>query len=133
MEQPATLLVVKAIEHLAEDPALAPQSQGGGARLLRFALIPAAVVTTVLTMERVKLRSMVLHWTRPALLAFRRVVSRCIYTARFFRRLPRLALRTLGTGVKRLIVNPVRWLIHRGKRCLHAFLVWRSWQPDQIL
>jgi hypothetical protein len=133
LEVPATPLVVKAIEHLADSPALAPRSQGVGSRLLRLALIPAAVITTVLTMERVKLRSMVLHWTRPARLAFRRFVSRCIYTARFFRRVPRLALRILWAGVKRLIVNPVRWLLHRGKRCLHAFLVWRSGQPDRPL
>jgi len=87
----------------------------------------------VLTMERVKLRSMILHWTRPARLALRRLVSRCIYAARFVRRVPRFAFRILLAGGRRLIVHPVRWLIHRGKRGLHAFLVWRSGQPDQTL
>lgn len=133
LDVPATPRVVAAIEDLGGGPALAPHSMGVGARLLRFALIPAAIVTTVLTMERVKLRSMVLHWTRPARLALRRLVSRCIYAARFVRRLPRLALRILWAVVKRLLVNPVRWLIHRGKRGVHAFLVWRNGQPDQTL
>ena len=133
LDVPATPLVVTEIEHLAAGPALVPHALSAGERLLRVALIPAAVVTTVLTMERVKLRSMILHWTRPARLVFRRLMSRCIYAARFLCRLPRLAFRVLSAGVKRLIVNPVRWLIHRAKRGLHAFLVWRSGQPDQTL
>ena len=131
LDIPATPLVVTEIERLAAGPALVPHVPSAGARLLRLALIPAAVVTTVLTMERVKLRSMILHWTRPARLALRRLVSRCIYAARFIRRLPRLAFQILLAGVKRLIVSPVRWLIHRCKRGLHAFLIWRSGQPDQ--
>jgi len=133
LDVPATPRVVAEIEHLAAAPALVPHVPSPGARLLRLALIPAAVVTTVLTMERVKLRSMVLHWTRPSRLAFRQLVSRCIYAARFLRRMPRLVLRILWAGMKRLLVNPVRWLIHRGKRGVHAFLVWRNGQPDQSL
>jgi hypothetical protein len=133
LDVPATPRVVAEIERLAASPALVPHVPSPGARLLRLALIPAAVVTTVLTMERVKLRSMVLHWTRPSRLAFRQLVSRCIYAARFLRRMPRLVLRILWAGVKRMLVNPVRWLIHRGKRGVHAFLVWRNGQPDQTL
>jgi hypothetical protein len=131
LEVPATPLVVAEVEHLATGPPLVPYTLPVGSRLLRLALVPAAVVTTVLTMERVKLRSMILHWTRPARLAFRRLVSRGVYAARFVRRLPRLAFRILMVGGRCLIVNPARWLIHRGKRVLHAFLVWRSGQPDQ--
>ncbi len=133
LDVPATPLVVSEIERLAAGPALVPHVSSAGARLLRFALIPAAVVTTVLTMERVKLRSMVLHWTRPARLAFRRLVSRCVYAARFLRRMPRLAVRILAAVVRRLIVSPIRWFIHRGKRAVHAFLVWRNGQPDRTL
>ena len=133
LEVPATPLVVAEVEHLAAGPPLVPYAPRAGARLLRFVLIPAAVITSVLTMERVKLRSMILHWTRPARLALRRLVSRCIYATRFVRRLPRLAFRILLAGGKHMLVNPVRWLIHRGKRGLHAFLVWRSGQPDQTL
>ena len=48
-------------------------------------------LATVMTMERAKLRSIVLHWTRPARLALRGLVSRLIYAARFVRRLPGLA------------------------------------------
>ena len=132
LDVPATPLVVTEIEHLADSPALAPYVPSVGARLLSLALIPAAVVTTVLTMERVKLRSMVLHWTRPARLAFRRLVSRWIYAARFLRRLPGLAARILAAGLRRLVVGPLRWVVHRSKGGLHAFLVWRKGQPDQV-
>ena len=62
-------------------------------RALRAALVPAAVLATVMTMERAKLRSIVLHWTRPARLAFRAFVARLIYAGRFVRRLPRLMVR----------------------------------------
>jgi hypothetical protein len=132
LDVPATPLVVTEIEDLAAGPALAPPVFSAGARLLRLALIPAAVVTTVLTMERVKLRSMVLHWTRPARLSFRRLISRCIYTARFLSRVPRLAMWILALGVRRLVIGPVRWAVHRCKLGLHAFLVWRKGQPDQV-
>ena len=131
LDVPATPLVVTEIEDLAAGPALAPPVLSAGAGLLRLALIPAAVVTTVITMERVKLRSMVLHWTRPARLSFRGLISRCIYTARFLRRVPRLAILILALGVRRLVIGPVRWAVHRGKLGLHAFLVWRKGQPDQ--
>ena len=132
LDVPATPLVVDEIEQLAAAPALVPAGRSVGTRLLRLALVPAAVVTTVLTMERVKLRSMVLHWTRPARLAFRRLISRCIYTARFLKRVPRLAVRILAGGVRRLVIGPLKWAISRGKLGLHAFLVWRKGQPDQV-
>lgn len=132
LDVPATPQVVAEIEHLADGPALDPFVPSVAVRLLRLALIPAAVATTVLTMERVKLRSMVLHWTRPARLAFRRLVSRCIYVARFVRRIPRFAVRILTAGARRLVVDPTRWVLHRGKGGLHAFLVWRKRQPDQV-
>jgi hypothetical protein len=84
----------------------------------------------VMTMERAKLRSIVLHWTRPARLAFRALVSRVIYAARFVRRLPRLLLRVAALVVRRVFVLPSRWLMNRTKMRLHAFLVWRK--GDQV-
>ncbi|MDA1183150.1 MAG: hypothetical protein O2930_00725 [Acidobacteria bacterium] len=132
LDVPATPLVVAEVEHLASGPALVPSAVSTGARLLRVALIPAAVLTTVLTMERVKLRSMVLHWTRPARLAIRRLLSRCVYAVRFLRRLPQLVLRILAGGIRRLVIKPFRWAVRLGKLGLHAFLVWRKGQPDQV-
>jgi hypothetical protein len=31
-----------------------------------------------------------------------------------------------------LVVRPARWAIRRGKLALHAFLVWRKGEPDQV-
>ncbi len=101
-------------------------------RALRIALLPAAVVTTMVTMERAKLRSMILHWTRPARLAFRALVSRLIYAARFVRRLPALLFRLAKAATKRLVIGPLRWVLNRGKMRVHAFLVWRKGEPDQV-
>jgi len=89
-------------------------------------------VATIMTMERTKLRSIVLHWTRPARLAFRGLVSKGIYTARFFRRLPGAGVRGVITIARRFIVTPLRWATHRAKMAVHAFLVWRKGQPDQV-
>jgi hypothetical protein len=74
----------------------------------------------------------VLHWTRPARLRLRGVVSRLIYTVRFLRSLPHLALRLTSAAIRRIVVRPVRWGINRGKTRLHAFLVWRKGEPDQV-
>jgi hypothetical protein len=95
-------------------------------------LLPAAVVATVITMERQKLRSMVLHWTRPARLRLRGLTARLVYAARFLKRTPGLAMRLTGVAVRRVVVRPVRWGINRGKTGLHAFLVWRKGEPDQV-
>ena len=83
-------------------------------------------------MERTKLRAMILHWTRPARLRYRALVSRLIYAGRFVRRLPRVALRILRGAARRLLVWPLRWTFNRGKMGLHAFLVWRKGEPDQV-
>ena len=128
----ATPRVVEEIERLAAGPPLVCESPSVRARLLRAALVPVAVVATVMTMERAKLRSMVLHWTRPARLAFRAFVSRSIYAARFVRRIPRLVIRLARAVVSRAIVLPSRWLVNRTKMRLHAFLVWRKGEPDQV-
>ncbi len=101
-------------------------------RVLRLALLPAAVLATVLTMERAKLRSMVLHWTRPARLAFRGLVSRLIYAARFVRRLPGRLFRLAKAVARRVVIGPLRWAFNRGKMRVHAFLVWRKGEPDQV-
>ena len=131
LDQPATPRVVDAVER-ATRAAAVPSFATAGARLLRVFLAPVALVATVATMERAKLRGVVLHWTRPARLAFRALVSRLIYTARFFRRLPRLLLRVALLVVRRVFVMPAKWALNRGKMRLHAFLVWRKGEPDQV-
>jgi hypothetical protein len=131
LDVPATPRVVAEIERVAAD-AREARVPSLATRILRIALLPAAVVTTVLTMERAKLRSMILHWTRPARLAFRGLVSRLIYIARFVRRLPRLLLRGARTTARRGVIGPARWALNRGKVGVHAFLVWRKGEPDQV-
>src|SRR5688500_10126869 len=111
----ATPRVVDEIERFGSGPRLAPESASAAVRLLRAALVPAAILATVMTMERAKLRSIVLHWTRPARLAFRALVSRVIYAARFVRRLPRLVLRVAAVVVRRVFILPSRWLMNRTK------------------
>lgn len=128
----ATPRVVEEIERFAAGPAIARESPSAAARLLRAALVPAAVMATVMTLERVKLRSMVLHWTRPARLALRAFVSRAIYVARFVRRLPRFMMRLARIVFHHVLVLPSRWLVNRSKMRLHAFLVWRKGEPDQV-
>jgi hypothetical protein len=95
-------------------------------RALRAALVPVAVLATLMTMERSKLRSIVLHWTRPARLVVRALMTRLIYAGRFVRRLPRLALRAAALAVRRVFILPARWLMNRTKMRLHEFLVWRK-------
>ena len=132
LDVPATPRVVEEIERFAAGPELTPQTASLLDRLTRASLVPAAVVATVMTMERAKLRSIVLHWTRPARLALRGLVSRLIYAARFVKRLPGLAFRLVKTVLKRGLVLPSRWLLHRGKSGLHAVLTWRKGEPDQV-
>jgi hypothetical protein len=132
LDVPATPRVVEDIEAIAAGPTLAPAGPSARIRLLRMVLLPAAVGATVVTMERQKLRSMVLHWTRPARLRFRGFMARMVYTARFLKRMPGLALRLTSVAIRRIVVRPVRWGINRGKTRLHAFLVWRKGEPDQV-
>jgi hypothetical protein len=122
----ATPRVVDEIERLAASAASIPATASIAARAVRAALVPAAVLATVMTMERAKLRSIVLHWTRPARLMLRALVSRLIYAGRFVRRLPRLMLRLAAAVIRRLFVLPARWLMNRTKVRLHEFLVWRK-------
>jgi hypothetical protein len=131
LDVPATPRVVEEIERFAA-AALAPQHASVGTRLLRAALVPAAIVATIATMERTKLRSIVLHWTRPARLAVRAFVARLIYVARFFRRLPGRLIRLVRIVLRRLVILPSRWLLHHSKMRVHAFLVWRKDEPDQV-
>jgi hypothetical protein len=127
----ATPLVVKEIEQLASRARVSVKASIGS-RLLRAALVPVAVVATIMTMERAKLRSIVLHWTRPAPLAFRALVARLIYTWRFFRRLPGAALRLVKGAARRLLMAPAKGLMHRSKMRLHEYLVSRKGEPDQV-
>ena len=126
LDVPATPRVVGEIERLGAAPGFNAAAPAIGTRALRAALVPLAVLATVMTMERAKLRSIVLHWTRPARLVFRALVTRLIYAGRFIRRLPRLLLRGAVIGVRRVFVLPVRWLMNRTKMRLHEFLVWRK-------
>lgn len=128
----ATPRVAEEIERFVAGPRLLPQATPAGTRVLRAVLVPAAVVATVLTLERTKLRAMVLHWTCPTRLACRELVSRMIYAWRFVKRLPRFALRLTNAAVRRLVVWPIRWIINRGKMRVHAFLVWRKGQVDEV-
>jgi hypothetical protein len=132
LDVPATPRVVEEIERFAAGPGPAPQAASLVDRLTRASLVPAAVVATVMTMERAKLRSIVLHWTRPARLVLRGLVSRLIYAARFVRRLPGLAFRFVKMVLKRGLVLPSRWLLNRSKSGLHAVLTWRKGEPDQV-
>jgi hypothetical protein len=93
--------------------------------VLRLSLVPAAVATTVLTIERSKLRAMVLHWTRPARLVLRAAMSRLVYAARFMRRLPGLTLRLTKSAMRRIVIRPVFRTWNRGKLAVHAVLVRR--------
>jgi hypothetical protein len=132
LEIAATPLVVEQIEHLAAAPALVPQSDPLTARVLRALLVPAAIIATVATMERAKLRSIVLHWTRPARLTLRAGVARLIYAGRFVRRIPRALIRLGILVFRRVVILPSRWLLHRSKMGVHAFLVWRKGEPGQV-
>jgi hypothetical protein len=124
----ATPRVVAEIERLAA-PSGRSAAAGFAPQLLRAALVPVAVVATIATLERAKLRSIVLHWSRPARLALRAFASRCIYAARVVRRLPGRLVRLATAVVRRLVVLPSRGLLHRSKTRVHAFLVWRKGEP----
>jgi hypothetical protein len=128
----ATPRVVEEIERFASGSGLAPRTASVAERTLRVSLVPAAFLTTVMTMERAKLRSIILHWTRPGRLMLRALVSRLIYTARFVRRVPGCLVRFAKRVLKRAIVLPARWLLNRSKMGVHAFLTWRKGEPDQV-
>jgi hypothetical protein len=123
---PATPRVAAEIEELAAGAERAPAVAPLSLRVLRLALVPAAIAAMFATADPVKLRAIVRHWTRPARLAGRALWSRLIYAARFLRRLPHRALRLAIAAVRLLTVRPVLWLLHRGKLALQAFLVWRK-------
>jgi hypothetical protein len=89
-------------------------------------LAPAAFVATVVTMERAKLRAIVLRWIRPVRLIVRAIITRAIYAARFVRRLPGRIVRLILMAIRRLLVAPARWMVHQAKMRLHALLVWRK-------
>lgn len=127
----ATPRVVAAIEGFAAGPPLAPVAAPSGAGSMRFVLAPVAVLLTLTTMDPVKRRAVILHWTRPARLFARGVFGRLVYLTRLIRRLPRLALRLAFGAVRLLVVRPLRWARHRAKAALHAFLVWRKGETGE--
>jgi hypothetical protein len=46
--------------------------------------------------------------------------------------MPGLLIRFTKTVLKRGLVSPSRWLLHRSKMGLHALLTWRKGEPDQV-
>lgn len=128
----ATPRVVEEIEQFGVARAGRSHSASAVTLAFRAALVPVAIVATVMTMERAKLRSMILHWTRPPRLILRAIVARLIYAGRFVRRLPGRAIRFALLVLRRLVVNPYRWILHRGKMGIHALLVWRKGEPGQV-
>ena len=131
LDAPATPRVVAEIERLAE-VRLRRRWTPVSAVIVRVASAPLAVVAMAVTLEPVKMRSAVKRWTRPARLAFRWIITRAIYSARFLLRVPRRVVRLLLLAVRRLVVAPVRWIYHQGKLRLHAFLVARKGEPDRV-
>jgi len=127
----ATPRVVAAVEDFAAGPPLTPVAAPVGAGLMRIVLAPVAVLLTLTTMDPVKRRAVILHWTRPARLIGRGIYSRLVYVARLVRRLPRLALRLAAGTVRLLVLRPARWARHRAKTALHAFLVWRKGETGE--
>jgi hypothetical protein len=128
----ATPRLVSEIERFVAQPRLTPNPATLWARALRVALAPIAVLLTIVTLERTKLRAVILHWTRPARLMVRALISKAIYVARFVRRLPRRVVRLVWLVLRFVIVRPVRWAWHRGKLALHTFLTWRKGAPDEV-
>ena len=128
----ATPRLVDSLESFAATPAPVPHVANGVDRLVRAALVPLAILASALTMERAKFRSMMLHLTRPARLRLRQVVTHFVYAARFVRRIPSMTLALALTIVRRAFLAPARRLLHYSKGRLHAFLVWRKGQADQL-
>lgn len=128
----ATPLLVSEIEAFAAGPPIEPEADRLGARLARIVLAPLAFVLTMAATDPVKRRAIILHWTRPARLALRRLVSRAIYAARLLRRLPVHGLRLIRGALRLLVVRPLRWVVHRGKMAVHALLTWRKGEPDEV-
>ena len=118
--------MVSAIESFAAGPRLAPRRDPVLARVLRLALAPLALVLMLVAADPVKRRAIVLHWTRPARLAWRGLISRAIYATRTVRRLVIQLFRLAKAGVRMLLVRPFFWTLHRGKLAVHAFQTWRK-------
>jgi hypothetical protein len=127
----ATPCVVAAIDAFAGRPPLTPLPAPPGAIPVRIVLAPFAVLLTLTAMDPLKRRAVILHWTRPARLFARGVYGRLVYLARMIRRLPRLVLRLGISALRLLVVRPARWLRHRAKVALHAFLVWRKGETGE--
>ena len=77
-------------------------------------------------------RSILLHWTRPARLAFRGLATRSIYAARFVRRLPGRSLRAGIRLVRWIVWRPLSWARQRAKLAVHAVLTRRKDAPDEV-
>ena len=102
------------------------------ARAIRIATAPLALMLTVAAVPAVKRRAILLHWTRPARLAFRALVSRSIYAARFLRRLPGRSARAAVRVATWIVWRPLLWMRHRARLVIHAVLTWRKGAPDEV-
>jgi hypothetical protein len=129
LDVPATPRVAGAVIEAAAERR-APARVSNLTRLTRAALTPVAAIATLAAMDRAKLRAIVLHRTRPVRLMLRALTSRAIYAGRFARSVPKHAVRLGLVTARALVVDPVRWLRHRVKTGVHAFLVWRRGEAD---
>ena len=132
LDQAATPRVVDDLEALAARPRPSPRPVTLTARAIRVALAPLALVLMVAAVPTARRRSLLLHWTRPARLAFRAMVSRSIYAARFLRRLPVRAARTAIRLAKWILWRPLLWMRHRARLAVHAVSTWRKGTPDEV-
>jgi hypothetical protein len=120
------------LETLAALPRPSPRPVALTARAIRIVLAPFALVLMVAAVPAARRRSILLHWTRPARLAFRALVSRSIYAARFLRRLPGRSVRA-GFRLTRWIVwRPLAWARQRAKLAVHAVVTRRKDAPDEV-
>jgi hypothetical protein len=126
LDTAATPLLVSELESFAAGPRLAPRPEPVHAAVLRFALAPLALGLMLVATDPIKRRAIVLHWTRPARLAWRGLLSRAVYATRTVRRLPVHLFRIAKGGVRMLLVRPFFWTLHRGKLAVHAFQTWRK-------
>jgi hypothetical protein len=127
----ATPKVVDEIEQCLAAPRPEPAHDRLTARVARVFLAPPAVLLMLVATDPVKRRAIILHWTRPARLAGRAWISRAAYAWRWVRRLPRRTLMAVKFVVSRVVVRPVRLVVHAVKVRIHTWLVRRKGEPGQ--
>ena len=131
LDVPATPRVVAEVERLGATR-VRRRRLSLSAVIVRVLSAPAAVVAMIATLDPEKSRAVLWRWTRPVRLVIRGLISRAIYTARFLWRVPRRVVRLALTAWRRLVMSPLRWIYHFGKMRIHALLVARKGEPDQV-